>query len=81
MPPRRSLPSSALTSVALENRGHRANRAVPPDLRRALLDELGEAIERPGSMPASPRLPTAELQPALDRLAIHQPDCTRLSPC
>jgi len=24
------------------------NRTVPPDLRRALLDELGEAIERPG---------------------------------
>ncbi len=36
---------------------------VPPDLRRALLDELSEATEWQGSMPASPRLPTAELQP------------------
>ena len=41
------------------------------DLRRTLLDELGEPIDQPRPMPTSSRLPLAESQPTLDRLAIH----------
>ena len=47
------------------------DNTVEADLRCAMRDKLGEAIQLTHSPLRSPRLPPAQREPALDRLTIH----------
>jgi hypothetical protein len=63
-----------LLITAAEPQAHQLavqHHTVPPHLRPALRDELGELLDQSAPRPGPAWLPTTQPEPALDRLAIH----------